>query len=128
MIVGALKGFKSLNDGAISISEEDGYSSCVASSAVEVDQISKLRSQVAKLDQNSDNEKEEFIRLVFRYLRQIESLNNKYDCKVPLVLMNSFKTHDDTIEIVWKYSNSNIDVLIFNQSQYPLMVAENLTP
>ncbi|GLJ52691.1 hypothetical protein SUGI_1121660 [Cryptomeria japonica] len=61
-------------------------------------------------------------------VRQIESLNNKYDCKVPLVLMNSFNTHDDTIEIVRKYSNSNIDVHIFNQSQYPRMVAEDLTP
>ncbi|TJX49763.1 hypothetical protein E8P77_27365, partial [Soehngenia saccharolytica] len=175
----------------------------VASPAVEVDQISKLRSQVAKLSQISDNEKEGFIRLVSRYLsgeeekiewekiktptdevvvpyadlatpgedtkglldklvvlklngglgttmgctgpksvievrngltfldlivRQIESLNNKYDCKVPLVLMNSFNTHDDTIEIVQKYSNSNIDIHIFNQSQYPRMVAEGLTP
>ncbi|GLJ59448.1 hypothetical protein SUGI_1509170 [Cryptomeria japonica] len=61
-------------------------------------------------------------------VRQIESLNNKYDCKVPLVLMNSFNTHDDTIEIVRKYSNSNVDVHIFNQSQYPRMVAEDLTP
>lgn len=175
----------------------------VASPSVEVDQISKLRSQVAKLAQISDNEKEGFIRLVSRYLsgeeekiewekiktptdevvvpyvdlaplgedtkelldklvvlklngglgttmgctgpksvievrngltfldlivRQIESLNNKYDCKVPLVLMNSFNTHDDTIEIVQKYSNSNIDIHIFNQSQYPRMVAEDLTP
>ncbi|GLJ59580.1 hypothetical protein SUGI_1515080 [Cryptomeria japonica] len=33
-------------------------------------------------------------------VRQIESLNNKYDCKVPLVLMNSFNTHDDTIEFI----------------------------
>lgn len=61
-------------------------------------------------------------------VKQIESLNNKYDSKVPLVLMNSFNTHDDTIKIVEKYSGSNIDIHIFNQSQYPRMVAEDLTP
>ncbi|XP_059070364.1 receptor-like protein Cf-9 homolog [Cryptomeria japonica] len=33
-----------------------------------------------------------------------------------------------SIKIVRKYSNSNIDVHIFNQSQYPCMVAEDLTP
>ncbi|VAI35741.1 unnamed protein product [Triticum turgidum subsp. durum] len=27
---------------------------------------------------------------------QIESLNKKYGCSVPLLLMNSFNTHDDT--------------------------------
>lgn len=61
-------------------------------------------------------------------VKQIESLNNKYDCRVPLVLMNSFNTHDDTIKIVEKYTGSNIDIHIFNQSQYPRMVAEDLMP
>ncbi|CAN0913897.1 UTP--glucose-1-phosphate uridylyltransferase [Linum grandiflorum] len=30
---------------------------------------------------------------------QIENLNNKYGCKVPLLLMNSFNTHDDTAKV-----------------------------
>eukprot|EP00268_Persea_americana_P058498 TRINITY_DN7076_c0_g1_i23.p1 TRINITY_DN7076_c0_g1~~TRINITY_DN7076_c0_g1_i23.p1 ORF type:complete len:133 (+),score=22.00 TRINITY_DN7076_c0_g1_i23:331-729(+) len=30
---------------------------------------------------------------------QIESLNTKYGCSVPLLLMNSFNTHDDTLKV-----------------------------
>lgn len=59
---------------------------------------------------------------------QIEHLNNKYGCKVPLVLMNSFNTHDDTLKIVEKYSNSNVDIHTFNQSQFPRLVVEDFSP
>ncbi|GAB2287471.1 hypothetical protein Dimus_021847 [Dionaea muscipula] len=61
-------------------------------------------------------------------VQQIENLNSKYGCKVPLVLMNSFNTHDDTIKIVEKYSNSNIEIHTFNQSQYPRLVVEDFVP
>ncbi|KAJ6809870.1 UTP--glucose-1-phosphate uridylyltransferase [Iris pallida] len=62
---------------------------------------------------------------------QIEFLNKKYGCNVPLLLMNSFNTHDDTSKantIVEKYSNSSIDIHTFNQSQYPRIVAEDFMP
>ncbi|GMI74032.1 UDP-GLUCOSE PYROPHOSPHORYLASE 2, UDP-glucose pyrophosphorylase 2 [Hibiscus trionum] len=59
---------------------------------------------------------------------QIQNLNTKYGCNVPLVLMNSFNTHDDTMKIVELYSNTNVKVHIFNQSQYPRLVAEDFTP
>ncbi|CAD5168698.1 unnamed protein product, partial [Musa acuminata subsp. malaccensis] len=59
---------------------------------------------------------------------QIESLNKKYGCKVPLLLMNSFNTHDDTQKIVEKYANSNIEIHTFNQSQYPRLVMEDFQP
>ncbi|XP_073011789.1 UTP--glucose-1-phosphate uridylyltransferase [Typha latifolia] len=59
---------------------------------------------------------------------QIESLNKKYGCNVPLLLMNSFNTHDDTLKIVEKYSNSDIDIHTFNQSQYPRLVVEDFSP
>ncbi|KAG9442532.1 hypothetical protein H6P81_018386 [Aristolochia fimbriata] len=59
---------------------------------------------------------------------QIESLNNKYGCKVPLLLMNSFNTHDDTQKIVEKYTNSNVEIHTFNQSQYPRLVIEDFLP
>ncbi|KAH9602276.1 hypothetical protein KSS87_015437 [Heliosperma pusillum] len=59
---------------------------------------------------------------------QIESLNSKYGCKVPLVLMNSFNTHDDTLKIVDKYTNANIEIHTFNQSQYPRLVVEDFLP
>ncbi|GAB2218849.1 hypothetical protein Droror1_Dr00002081 [Drosera rotundifolia] len=61
-------------------------------------------------------------------VQQIESLNSKYGCKVPLVLMNSFNTHDDTLKIVEKYSNSNVEIHTFNQSQYPRLVVEDFVP
>ncbi|KAF9623603.1 hypothetical protein IFM89_003393 [Coptis chinensis] len=59
---------------------------------------------------------------------QIESLNSMYGCNVPLLLMNSFNTHDDTQKIVEKYSNSNIEIHTFNQSQYPRLVVEDFLP
>ncbi|KAK9106490.1 hypothetical protein Syun_022501 [Stephania yunnanensis] len=59
---------------------------------------------------------------------QIETLNSKYGCNVPLVLMNSFNTHDDTLKIVGKYAKSNIDIHTFNQSQYPRLVVEDFSP
>ncbi|GLT97347.1 hypothetical protein SLE2022_149170 [Rubroshorea leprosula] len=59
---------------------------------------------------------------------QIENLNSKYGCNVPLVLMNSFNTHDDTFKIVEKYSKSNVEIHTFNQSQYPRLVVEDFTP
>ncbi|KAI3462224.1 hypothetical protein Pfo_018887 [Paulownia fortunei] len=59
---------------------------------------------------------------------QIETLNAKYGCNVPLLLMNSFNTHDDTLKIVEKYANSNIEIHTFNQSQYPRLVVEDFSP
>ncbi|KAJ7964413.1 UTP--glucose-1-phosphate uridylyltransferase [Quillaja saponaria] len=59
---------------------------------------------------------------------QIENLNSKYGSKVPLLLMNSFNTHDDTQKIVEKYANSNVEIHTFNQSQYPRLVADDFLP
>lgn len=61
-------------------------------------------------------------------VKQIETMNSKYKCSVPLVLMNSFNTHDDTLKIIEKYQHAGLQVKIFNQSQYPRMVAEDLMP
>ncbi|KAF1895163.1 hypothetical protein Lal_00022661 [Lupinus albus] len=59
---------------------------------------------------------------------QIENLNNKYGSNVPLLLMNSFNTHDDTQKIVEKYTNSNVEIHTFNQSQYPRLVVDDFLP
>ncbi|KAK2973164.1 hypothetical protein RJ640_009587 [Escallonia rubra] len=59
---------------------------------------------------------------------QIESLNSKYGCNVPLLLLNSFNTDEDTQKIVQKYDNSNIEIHTFNQSQYPRLVVEDFQP
>nr|AAL99192.1 UTP:alpha-D-glucose-1-phosphate uridylyltransferase [Solanum tuberosum] len=61
-------------------------------------------------------------------VKQIEAFNAKFGCSVPLLLMNSFNTHDDTLKIVEKYANSNIDIHTFNQSQYPRLVTEDFAP
>ncbi|XP_003600631.2 UTP--glucose-1-phosphate uridylyltransferase [Medicago truncatula] len=59
---------------------------------------------------------------------QIENLNSKYGSNVPLLLMNSFNTHDDTQKIVEKYTNSNVQIHTFNQSQYPRLVVDDFLP
>uniref|UniRef100_A0A453MWK1 UTP--glucose-1-phosphate uridylyltransferase n=1 Tax=Aegilops tauschii subsp. strangulata TaxID=200361 RepID=A0A453MWK1_AEGTS len=59
---------------------------------------------------------------------EVGSLNKKYGSNVPLLLMNSFNTHDDTLKIVEKYANSNIQIHTFNQSQYPRVVADEFLP
>ncbi|EPS67363.1 hypothetical protein M569_07412, partial [Genlisea aurea] len=59
---------------------------------------------------------------------QIESLNDKYGSNVPLLLMNSFNTHDDTSKIIEKYADSNVEIHTFNQSQYPRLVIEDFKP
>lgn len=61
-------------------------------------------------------------------VQQIEHLNNKYGCKVPLVLMNSFNTHEETLKTLRKYKACNVDIHCFNQSCHPRIVKESLLP
>ncbi|OMO84852.1 Ribosomal protein S2 [Corchorus olitorius] len=50
-------------------------------------------------------------------VKQIQSLNSKYGCNVPLLLMNSSKTHDDVLKALEKYSSSEIDIHSFRQGE-----------
>ncbi|KAK9353482.1 UTP--glucose-1-phosphate uridylyltransferase family [Lipomyces doorenjongii] len=61
-------------------------------------------------------------------VRQIEYLNRKYDVNVPFVLMNSFNTDDDTQSIIKKYEGHNIEIITFNQSQFPRVYRDSLLP
>ncbi|CAH0550129.1 unnamed protein product [Brassicogethes aeneus] len=61
-------------------------------------------------------------------LQQIEHLNEEYGVSVPLVLMNSFNTHDDTTKVLEKYITSTAHLYIFNQSCHPRINAESLLP
>lgn len=61
-------------------------------------------------------------------VQQIETLNRTYDASVPLVLMNSFNTHDDTDTILRKYAACKLDVYTFNQNRYPRINKETLLP
>jgi UTP--glucose-1-phosphate uridylyltransferase len=61
-------------------------------------------------------------------VQQIENLNQKYNANVPLVLMNSFNTDEDTEKILRKYAQMNIEIHTFNQSRYPRINRESLLP
>jgi len=59
---------------------------------------------------------------------QIRSLNQINGSKIPLVLMNSFNTHADTINLVRKYQDVEVKIESFNQSQFPRISADSLLP
>ena len=54
-------------------------------------------------------------------------LNNKYNVDIPLVLMNSFNTHDheDTEKVLRKYTSINVRICTFKQSMYPRIYKES---
>jgi UTP--glucose-1-phosphate uridylyltransferase len=61
-------------------------------------------------------------------VRQIEHLNTTNRVDVPLILMTSFNTHDDTLRIIKKYVNQQLRITTFNQSRYPRIFKETLLP
>eukprot|EP01088_Endostelium_zonatum_P016431 TRINITY_DN4436_c0_g1_i1.p1 TRINITY_DN4436_c0_g1~~TRINITY_DN4436_c0_g1_i1.p1 ORF type:complete len:514 (-),score=127.03 TRINITY_DN4436_c0_g1_i1:61-1602(-) len=61
-------------------------------------------------------------------VHQIQHLNKVHGSNVPLLLMNSFNTHDQTKKIIRKYENSGVSILNFNQSRYPRILKDSLTP
>lgn len=61
-------------------------------------------------------------------VRQIEHLNTTHRIDVPLILMTSFNTHEDTLRIIKKYANQQLRITTFNQSRYPRILEETLLP
>ncbi|EMD32141.1 hypothetical protein CERSUDRAFT_88416 [Gelatoporia subvermispora B] len=61
-------------------------------------------------------------------VRQIEHLNTTHRVDVPLILMTSFNTHEDTLRIIKKYANQQLRITTFNQSRYPRIFKESLLP
>lgn len=61
-------------------------------------------------------------------VRQIEHLNMTHKVDVPLILMTSFNTHEDTLRIIKKYANQQLRITTFNQSRYPRINKETLLP
>jgi UTP--glucose-1-phosphate uridylyltransferase len=61
-------------------------------------------------------------------VRQIEHLNTTHKVDVPLILMTSFNTHEDTQRIVKKYAEQALRIITFNQSKYPRIMKESLLP
>ncbi|KAH7731372.1 UDP-glucose pyrophosphorylase 2-like isoform 2 [Aphelenchoides avenae] len=61
-------------------------------------------------------------------MQQIQHLNRTFNVSVPLVLMNSFNTDEDTLKLLKKYSNVRVEVHSFCQSRYPRINKETLMP
>ena len=61
-------------------------------------------------------------------VEQIDSMNMKYGVNIPLVLMNSFNTDEDTGNILRKYMSVHVDIQSFQQSKYPRINQETLIP
>ncbi len=61
---------------------------------------------------------------------QVRSLRASLDAPVPLLFMNSFRTHDDTLAALAKYDDLAVDGLPidFLQNREPKLRAEDLTP
>ncbi|KAJ3334168.1 UTP-glucose-1-phosphate uridylyltransferase [Blyttiomyces sp. JEL0837] len=61
-------------------------------------------------------------------VRQIEYLNSQNKVNVPLILMNSFNTDQETSRIIQKYSSHSVQLMTFNQSRFPRVEKESLLP
>ena len=61
-------------------------------------------------------------------VQQIEYLKKTYDADVPLVLMNSFNTDEETQKLIKKYAGFRVRIMTFNQSCYPRLNKESLLP
>jgi len=61
-------------------------------------------------------------------VRQLLKLNESLAGDIPLILMDSFNTHEDTIKIIAKYQGMNVDIETFNQSKFPRILKETLLP
>jgi len=58
-------------------------------------------------------------------VKQVQALNEKWRTNVPLVLMNSFFTHDRSMDLV---ANSDIPIMAFIQNEVPRLQEETLFP
>jgi len=56
----------------------------------------------------------------------IEELNNQFDVDIPLVLMNSFNTDEQTKQTIQKYKGRRVSIYTFLQSKFPLMFRDTL--
>lgn len=61
-------------------------------------------------------------------VKQIQHLNRECGVDVPLLLMNSFNTHDDTVKLIEKYIMNEVSIKTFNQSRFPRIVRDTLLP
>jgi UTP--glucose-1-phosphate uridylyltransferase len=60
-------------------------------------------------------------------LEQIESLNREWNQKIPLLLMNSFYTHEET-QAHLKTQEFSSEIISFEQNKFPRLNSETLSP
>ncbi|EAL62450.1 UDP-glucose pyrophosphorylase [Dictyostelium discoideum AX4] len=56
----------------------------------------------------------------------IEQINQDYNVDVPLVIMNSYKTHNETNKVIEKYKTHKVSIKTFQQSMFPKMYKDTL--
>lgn len=61
-------------------------------------------------------------------IQQIAHLNKTHSCDVPLVLMNSSLTEEDTQRSLQRYSHCPVKIHTFLQSRYPLVRKDTMLP
>ena len=63
-------------------------------------------------------------------VHQVLAARERYDARLPLLLMNSFRTEDDTLSYLAKYPELQVEglPLSFMQNQEPKLRADDLTP
>ncbi|KAG6886182.1 hypothetical protein C0993_000700 [Termitomyces sp. T159_Od127] len=62
-------------------------------------------------------------------IQQIACVNANHGVDIPLLLMTSFNTHDDTLRITQKYTDSEqVRIRTFMQSKYPRVMKDSLLP
>lgn len=60
---------------------------------------------------------------------QIRNLNSRFKTSIPLILMNSFKTEQDSLEALSKYPDLKTDIpYSFLQHKFPKILRSNLMP
>lgn len=69
-------------------------------------------------------EDKSFLDLIVDQLCEVE---NDFGVKVPLILMNSFYTHEETKKIIEKY-HSRLEVKTFQQNKFPRLLEDSLKP
>ena len=67
-----------------------------------------------------------FLKSLFFF--HVQNLNKIYCVNVPLILMNSFNTEEDTQRVIRKYKGLDVDIYTFNQSCYPRLSKDSLLP
>ena len=70
----------------------------------------------------------QIVRIFWRKDTQDYVRVRRYNTDVPLVLMNSFLTDEDTEKIIRKYSSFQVTIKTFKQSCYPRITRDTLMP